>query len=107
MHLSCSLPKDEAISDALVSGLEIAARTNHATRTSEPLVACLQHGPGMNEKECYGSLKAIINNSVCGLPTRDSILLEWMRHVCRHGLHLLYTDMVQDLHFNGEQNVFF
>jgi hypothetical protein len=88
-------PKDESISDALVAGLEIAARTNHATRTVEPLIACLQHGPGMNETEVYGCLRAILHNNSCGVALRDTILLEFMRHVVRHGLHLVYKEMVQ------------
>jgi hypothetical protein len=88
-------PQDEAISDALVAGLEIAARTNHATRTCEPLIAALQHGPGLNETETYGCLRAILHNTSCGLATRDTLLLEFMRHVTRHGQHVLYTNMVQ------------
>ena len=87
--------KDEPISDALVAGLEIAARSNHATRTVEPLIACLQHGPGLNETETYGCLRAILHNNACGLPMRDTVLLEFMRHVVRHQLHEIYTDMVE------------
>jgi hypothetical protein len=90
-------PQDEAISDALVGGLEMASRVNHATRTSEPLVAHLQHSAAMNETEVYGSLKAIVNNAACAATTKDMLLLEWMRHITRHQLEKIYTDMVEAL----------
>jgi len=90
-------PQDEPIADALVSGLEIASRSNHATRTVEPLVAFLQHGPSTNETECLGSLKAIVNNAVASVAFKDTALLEWMRHITRHALHKKYDDMIQAL----------
>ena len=90
-HFPC---QDEAISDALVHGLECASRVNHATRTIEPLIAYLQHAPAMNQTEAYGSLRAILNNQASAKDTRDSVVLEWMRHVVRHKLHLLFSDMV-------------
>ena len=87
--------QDESISDTLVHGLECAARCNHATRTIEPLLAYMQHSAAMNQTEAYGSLRAIVNNQASSKETRDSVLLEWMRHVVRHKLHLLYDDMVE------------
>jgi hypothetical protein len=87
--------QDEAIADALVSGLEIACRANHATRTVEPLVAFLQHGPSMNETECLGSLKAIVNNAMAALAMKDVMILEWMRHITRHKLDEKYNTMIQ------------
>ena len=77
-------PQDEAIADALVQGLDIARRANHAQRTVEPLVAFLHHGPAMNETECLGSLKNIVNNGIASLVAKDVALLEWMRHITRH-----------------------
>ena len=88
-------PKDEPIADALVSGLEHAAMANHATRTVEPLVAFLLHGSAMNETECLGSLKAIVNNAVASLVTKDVMIMEWMRHVTKHKLHEKYEEMIQ------------
>jgi len=87
--------QDEAIADALVSGLEIACRANHATRTVEPLVAFLQHGPAMNETECLGSLKAIVNNAMAALAMKDIMILEWMRHITRHKLEAKYPEMIK------------
>ena len=77
-------PQDEPIADALVQGLDIARRANHAQRTVEPLVSHLHHADPMNETECLGSLKNIVNNSIASLVARDVALLEWMRHISRH-----------------------
>ena len=68
----------------LVSGLEIACRPNHATRTVGALGAFLQHGPAMNETECLGSVGAIVKNTMASLATKDIAILEWMRHITRH-----------------------
>jgi len=76
-------PQDEPIADALVQGLDIARRADHRQRTVEPLVSHLHHAGAMNETECLGSLKNIVNNSICSLVCRDVALLEWMRHICR------------------------
>ncbi len=48
----------------------------------------------MNETEVYGSLKIIVNNNVASQVARDTILVEWMRHVVRHGLHDKYSPMM-------------
>ena len=77
-------PQDEPIADALAQGLDIARRANHAQRTVEPLVSHLRHADPMNETECLGSLKNIVNNSIASLVARDVALLEWMRHISRH-----------------------
>jgi hypothetical protein len=91
-------PKDEPIADSLVQGLEIACRPNHAARTSEPLVAHLQHAAPLNETELMGSLKAIINNGFAALGMKDMMLLEWMRHLVRHNLHQKYPDMIEAIY---------
>jgi len=88
-------PQDEPIADALIAGLEIASRPNHASRTFEPLVAHLQHAPPFNETELMGSLKAIVNNGFAALGMKDTMLLEWMRHFVRHKLHHNFPDIVE------------
>ena len=93
-----SFPKDEPISDQLIQGLDIACRPNHNARTCEPLVAHLQHAAPLNETELLGSIKAIINNGFAGLAMKDTMLLEWMRHLVRHQLHLSYPDMVEAMY---------
>jgi hypothetical protein len=84
----------ELINDSLVEGLEIAAKANPQARTAEPLMSFFQHGNAMNETECYGSLKAVLHNGYLAVATRDQVLLEWMRHVVRHKLHVPYDGMV-------------
>ena len=88
-------PQDEPISDALVVGLDIAQRPNHAYRTAEPLVAFLQHGQPMNETEVLGSLKNTINNNVAALQMKDTVLVEWMRHICRHKVNLKFPEVMK------------
>jgi hypothetical protein len=92
--LGVDMVQGELISDSLISGLEIAARANPGTRTAEPLLSFFQHGRAMNETECYGSLKAVLHNGQLSVATRDQVLLEWMRHVVRHKLHVPYDGMV-------------
>jgi hypothetical protein len=93
--LRVDMAQDELISDSLINGLEIASRMNPSTRTAEPLMSFFQHGNQMNETECYGSLKAVLHNTVLSASTRDQVLLEWMRHIVRHGLHVVYDGMVE------------
>ena len=91
-------PQDEAIADALVQGLELAKMPNHASRTCEPLVAHLQHANPLNETELMGSLKAIINNVAASVLMKDAMLLEWMRHLVRHNLHLQFPDIIEAMY---------
>ena len=90
-----ALAQDETINDALVNALEISARPNPSTRTAEPLISFFQHSGAMNETELYGSLKAVLHNTSSGLAVRDSVLLEYIRHVVRFSLHRVHTEMVQ------------
>ena len=92
-------PQDEAIADALVQGLELAKMPNHASRTCEPLVSHLQHANPLNETELVGSLKAIINNVAASATMKDMMLLERMRYLGRHSLHLQVPDVIEDMYF--------
>ena len=91
-------PQDEAIADALVQGLELAKMPNHASRTCEPLVARLQHASALNETELTRSLKAIINNVAASATMKDTMLLEWMRHLVRLSFHPQFPDMIEAMY---------
>jgi len=92
-------PKDpnESISDSLIQALECCAKTNPATRTTEPLEALLRHAGPMNQTEVYGMVKACISNQQLGMPAKDAIILEVMNYMIRVGLAESWPPLMQAL----------
>jgi hypothetical protein len=67
----------------LLDALEIACRTNPATREVEPLTSYLQNTPTMNETEAIGCFKALTMNVQMGQVLSDTCLMEYMRCLIR------------------------
>ena len=50
---------NQKVRDSLVEALNVAVRTNPATRSIEPLCSLLQHTDALNQKELIGLFKAV------------------------------------------------
>jgi hypothetical protein len=85
----------EAISDGLIQALECCAKTNPASRSTEPLESILRHQGPMNQTEVYGMVKAIISNSQMGQIAKDAIILEVMHYLIRTDLAEAWPPMMQ------------
>eukprot|EP00969_Alexandrium_andersonii_P044869 1969718-Alexandrium_andersonii.AAC.1 len=87
--------KDEPVRDVLVEALDIAARTNPALRTTEALESLLRNCSAMNQTEVYGCLKALLANQELGTPSKDLVLMEFMRYLVRVNQTQCWPEMSQ------------
>jgi hypothetical protein len=74
---------DQSVSDPLVQALEVATRTNPATRTIEPLMVMLQHCSPFNQKEIVGLFKTVSASQSIGRANLDIVLVEIMKYIVR------------------------
>ena len=91
------LAQDQPISDLLIAALEIASRTNPATRETEPLTSYLQNCQTFNETEAIGTLKVLVLQTQLGQAAMDGCLLEFMRCLIRLDKAKAFPDLVKAL----------